>query len=134
MKIVLFGLDLDQYFSDRNMCFLLFVTFTFCLSCRTDILIWWKSSQVAEQVPAFIMLSDFSKRCTAGSWEKICHRSYLTMFYQKMPKIVLVFNTYLLNNSTNLTKCRQMYFYEKNLLTYYSMLSNMLFNIVLKLS
>lgn len=45
--------------------------FTFCLSCRTDILIWWKSSHVAEQVPVFMTLSDFSKRCTAGKWENV---------------------------------------------------------------
>lgn len=42
------------------------VCFTFCLSCRMDALICSKSSHVAEQVPTFITLSDWSKRCTAG--------------------------------------------------------------------
>lgn len=33
---------------------------TFCLSWRTVIFIWWKSSHVAEHVPSFMTLSDFS--------------------------------------------------------------------------
>lgn len=44
---------------------------TLSLSCRTDIFICRKSSHVAEQVPAFITLSDFSKRCTAEKKKQI---------------------------------------------------------------
>lgn len=52
--------DSNFYFCQTNVSLLL--SHTFCLSCSTAILIWRKSSHVAEQVPAFIKLSHFSKR------------------------------------------------------------------------
>lgn len=68
----------------------IFQPLTFCLSCRTDILIWRKSSHVAEQVPAFITLSDFSKRCTAGNLKKrkksFCDKSSQKKFCTEVEK------------------------------------------------